>query len=80
MLKSIVKAFTDHPKDIGENYFQHLTFTIKMMFRFMWVGAAMVIHGLLPFLFEHTGSEQITKMYKMMKTRTPENLQDHYHI
>lgn len=81
MFQRVARAFTEHPKDIGENYFQHLAFTLRMTLRFIAVSIIMMIHGLLPFLFQRTGSEQIQKIYERMKTRTPaDESGDHYYI
>lgn len=60
-MKRIIDAFTSHPREAGENYFEHLLFTINMAIRVLACGIVLVIHGLLPFLF-------VKKASNMMKT------------
>lgn len=67
----VEKAFTEHPESTGETYLQHLWFTAKMSARFTYSGAAIVLHGLLPFLCTRTASNQIEQIYRIMKTRIP---------
>lgn len=63
--------FTQHPKSIGETYWQHLWHASKFGI-LMLVGAiACLIHAVLPFLFEQTASNLLFKMTKHMVTRMP---------
>ena len=65
----IRQLFIDHPKHAGESYFQHMgkawTFGSKM-----FVGSlACFIHGLIPGLCVHTGSETVCGLHDEMKAR-----------
>lgn len=65
------RAFTEHPEQTGETYWQHLLFTVKMATRFGYVSMVIMIHGLFPFLFVTTASRQIELIYRIMKSRIP---------
>ncbi|MBN8544282.1 MAG: hypothetical protein J0M34_08475 [Alphaproteobacteria bacterium] len=65
------EAFTEHPKATGETYLEHLGFTIRMSGRMLWAGIAILLHGIFPFLFTKTGSNEITALYAIMKNRIP---------
>lgn len=65
------RAFTEHPKEAGESYLQHLWFTARMSTRLVIVGFLLLIHGIFPFLFTRTASERIEEFYRIMKNRTP---------
>ena len=64
-------AFGKHPLETGETYWQHLWFTLRMSARFFYIGLAIVVHGLFPFLCVRTASNEIQKVYGIMKTRVP---------
>ena len=48
--------FTAHPTDVGESYFEHGLFACRYGAKMTVGGIAAFIHGLLPFLFQTTGS------------------------
>ena len=61
--------FTNHPNEVGESYFQHLVHAGGFGLR-MSVGAlACLIHAVMPFLFVHTASRTMEKLYKQMHGR-----------
>jgi len=71
MRKSLHKAFTDHPRSVGETYFEHLVHASGFGVRMVLGGLACVLHGLLPFLFVKTGSKQIETLHgKMVVNRS----------
>lgn len=53
----------NHLKAAGKTYWQHLYGASKTAVECFHAGAAAIIHGVLPFLFEHTASDKIRKMY-----------------
>jgi hypothetical protein len=63
------RAFTTHPKSIGETYLQHLWFTTRMSLRLIATGLALLLHGLFPFLFTGTASREFDAIYNIMKNR-----------
>lgn len=70
------RAFTEHPQDTGETYWQHLWFTITMAGRFLYAITVLTIHGLFPFLLTRAGSRQIEAIYSIMKSRIPKARRD----
>lgn len=65
------RAFLSHPKEAGETYLQHFWFTVKLATWLMGCGLALLLHGLFPFLFTRTTSNQIARIYAIMLKRTP---------
>ena len=63
-----VKLFNDHPASVGESYGEHLVHASGFGFRMVLGGFACMVHGLLPFLFVKTGSQQITSLHSKMVT------------
>jgi hypothetical protein len=63
------KLFLDHPAEAGETYGQHLAFTTKTSGELLLIGAALFIHGLLPFLFTTTASWRIARLYTTLTLR-----------
>ena len=60
--------FTEHPASVGETYTQHLNHAGYFGFRMVFAGFACLIHAILPFLFEKTGSVAITELHHKMVT------------
>ena len=48
--------FTAHPRDVGETYLEHGLFACRYGAKMTAGGIAAFLHGLLPFLFQTTGS------------------------
>jgi hypothetical protein len=48
--------FTAHPREVGETYLEHGLFACRYGARMTWGGIAALLHGLMPFLFQTTGS------------------------
>jgi hypothetical protein len=65
---SILRTFTDHPASVGESYLEHLARATGFGLRMTFAGLACLVHGLLPFLFERTGSRAISELHERMVT------------
>jgi len=63
---SVRNPFTDHPATVGETYWQHLASAWGFSWRMMLASLACLVHALLPFLFEKTGSRAITQLHDRM--------------
>ncbi|HLX22011.1 MAG TPA: DUF6356 family protein [Usitatibacter sp.] len=48
--------FTAHPRSVGETYLQHGLFACRYGAKMTAGGIAAFVHGILPFLFQTTGS------------------------
>lgn len=69
--EKVEKAFTEHPHQTGETYWEHLKFTTTMTSRLAYTSFVLFVHGLFPFLFTREASIQIEKAYGIMKSRIP---------
>ena len=64
----IRRLFTEHPASVGETYLQHLCAASGFAFRMFAGGIACFLHALLPFAFQHTGSDCIESLHERMIT------------
>lgn len=74
--KGFLCAFTNHPRLANESYFQHLCFTVGMASRLMFCSIALIIHGLFPFLCEHTASDKLASCNKILDARAQKTCAD----
>ena len=64
----MLRAFTQHPRTVGESYFEHLGSACGFAAT-MAVGAmACLLHGLFPFAFQSSGSQRIRDLHDRMVT------------
>jgi len=63
------RLFTEHPASVGESYLQHLCAASGFAFRMFVGGLACFLHALLPFAFQHTGSDCIESLHERMITK-----------
>jgi hypothetical protein len=59
-------SFTKHPKSVGENYIQHMLVSFSFSLLMIKGFFVCLIHALLPFCFEKTGSNIIKDMHERM--------------
>ena len=60
------KLFVDHPKSVGESYFEHLGVAFSFGFQMLGAALACMIHGLIPGVFKSTGSQTICCLHDRM--------------
>lgn len=63
---NVLKAFTEHPRSVGESYGEHFSVASRCGVSMMVAGFACVVHALLPFLFVSTASNCLTRLYQRM--------------
>jgi hypothetical protein len=63
---NLLRSFTEHPASVGETYLEHLAHAGCFGVRMIAAGVACLVHALLPFLFERTGSVAITELNDRM--------------
>ena len=64
----MLHAFTDHPDSVGESYLEHMG-SASWFAMTMFVGAAAcLVHALLPFACQTSGSRRIKQLYERMVT------------
>ncbi len=61
--------FTAHLSNIGESYGQHFLYASYYFVMLLIAAISALIHALLPFLFEKTASQIISKLYRKMTER-----------
>ncbi len=66
---SLHHLFTDHPGSVGESYTQHLAVAGVFGLRMILGGLACLVHAVLPFLFQRTGSNFVTDLHQRMVAR-----------
>jgi hypothetical protein len=62
----IDRYFREHPRSVGETYFQHLRSASWFAAVMLSAGVACFIHALVPRLFRKTGSTAIEQLYDRM--------------
>lgn len=62
----IAYLFHKHPASVGESYCQHLQHASAFGLRMIFGGVACIVHGLLPFVFIRTGSQQVATLHDRM--------------
>ena len=66
----MLKPFTRHPDSVGETYGQHLGVAWSFGFTLIGAGLACLVHGLLPFAFERTGSLTVRRLNDRLSRRS----------
>ena len=65
----MANIFTQHPKETGDSYLQHLLMALKYSFTLFLLFLTAFIHSIFPFIFKNTTSSKIIKMAEDLKTR-----------
>ncbi len=76
-------SFTEHPESVGETYSQHFMHSASFGMTMLAAGCACLMHGLLPFLFQRTGSRAVMRLHDRMvvnrrRTEAPAASNDAY--
>jgi hypothetical protein len=58
----VARLFTEHPKSVGETYWQHLGTALGVWARLCLASVTVFIHAFLPFLFPTTGSRILKRL------------------
>jgi len=61
---AMYKLFTQHPASVGETYFEHLLMAGGFAFSMFVAACVCLVHALLPFMFEKTGSRMVADLYQ----------------
>ena len=69
MVTVFIRMFNDHPRSVGESYFQHLLFALWFASQLTLAAGAALIHALLPFTFQKTASGIIQKLHARTHNR-----------
>jgi len=70
MSKTLAALFTEHPQSVNETYFEHMRFAGSFCGWLALAACTAFVHAILPFMFEKTSGQIITKLYNRMNSRT----------
>ena len=65
---SLARLFKDHPKSVGETYFEHMRAALWFSTTMARAAFCCFVHAFFPFLFTKTGSSAIERLFEAMVT------------
>lgn len=65
----IDRNFVNHPRAVGETYGQHLLFALRIGAELLALGICLLLHGLVPRLFEFTASDGVFRLNDLFVAR-----------
>jgi Family of unknown function (DUF6356) len=65
---ALSNLFTEHPESVNETYLEHMEMSSSFSFWLFVAGFCALVHAVLPFMFEKTGSKIISKLHSRMVT------------
>jgi hypothetical protein len=68
------RFFLDHPRSIGETYFEHQRHAFRFASSLFGGAIACFIHGVVPAFFLTTGSETVRNLHSRMSHRRPREI------
>ena len=69
VLRILDGVFFEHPREAGEEYGEHLLFTLKVAGYLVATSVCLVIHGLIPHFHQTTTSRRIAALNNLFKLR-----------
>ena len=63
------RVFLDHPREVGETYFQHMGHAAGFGFKLMRLSATAFLHAAVPSVCKTTVSDEIKRMARDMNGR-----------
>lgn len=69
MIAKINSLFLDHPRSVGESYFQHTGFALWFAGQLALAALAALCHAILPFTCEKTASTIVKRLYERTHNR-----------
>lgn len=73
----LAELFTRHPEQNGKTYLQHLVHAWSLSLEMARGSIALLIHGVFPSWFEHTGSSIITSLSKTISSSPDTSQKEH---
>ena len=65
----IQRLILDHPRSVGESYFEHMRASLTVAARLAAAAAGCVVHAVVPGLCRTTGSNAILKLHAEVMPR-----------
>ena len=63
------RLFVDHPKAVGESYFEHMAASLTVAGRLAAAASKCVVHAAVPGLCKTAGSDAILQLYREISPR-----------
>ncbi len=63
------RLFIDHPKTVGESYFEHMAASMTVAGRLALASSKCVVHAFVPGLCKTAGSDAILKLHSEVLPR-----------
>lgn len=72
MMRTLKRLFADHPREVGEGYFEHMGHAMSFGFKLARLSACAFAHGFVPGVHKTTVSDEIKSMARDMGGRAEE--------
>lgn len=69
MIRTLKRLFADHPREVGEGYFEHMGVAWRTGFKLARLSAAAFAHGVVPGVCKTTVSDSVKSMARDMGGR-----------
>jgi hypothetical protein len=63
------RLFIHHPEAVGESYFEHMAVAFGFGFQMLGGALACIVHGIVPGLFECSGSKTIIALNERLQAK-----------
>ena len=75
----ISEKITDHPASVGQTYFEHFKFAVKVSASLLKAFSACLIHAIYPPVHKNTASATIAELHNRIEQRKASELIDISH-
>jgi|TARA_Y100000817_G_scaffold295390_1_gene270049 hypothetical protein len=75
----ISEKITDHPASVGQTYFEHFKFAVKVSTSLLKAFSACLIHAIYPPVHKNTASATIAELHNRIEQRKASELIDISH-
>ncbi len=72
----ISEKITDHPASVGQTYFEHFKFAVKVSTSLLKAFSACLIHAIYPPVHKNTASATIAELHNRIEQRKASELID----
>ncbi|HWW11481.1 MAG TPA: DUF6356 family protein [Brevundimonas sp.] len=72
MTRTLKQLFADHPREVGEGYFEHMAHSASFGFKLARLSATAFVHAMVPGVHKTTVSDEIKCMARDMGGRAEE--------
>ena len=72
MIRTFKHLFADHPREVGEGYFQHMGHALGFAGRLARLSATAALHAVVPGMCKTTVSDEVRQMARDMGGRAEE--------